>query len=159
MPDLIDRVDLGGLTAPEQGNARDLQAALHDGTASVRKATGEVIEIPAALAELFETLARAAANGDPVSVRIGGSDLLTARQAAEELGISRTHLCKLMDTGEIEGTRAGTHRRISVDAIEAYRSARAAAAAVKYRDAVAGVPDVPDAPMPILEGAAPPRPR
>jgi excisionase family DNA binding protein len=158
MPDLIDR-DLTELSPPEQGEARALQAALHDKSATFCRAGGEPIAVPDALADLFEALARAAAEGQPVSIRIGGSALLTARQAAEALGMSRTHLCKLMDSGEIQGSRVGTHRRIAPEEIERYRAARADELAQRYADATRDLPDVPDEPMPKLAGRAPRRPR
>lgn len=157
MPDLIER-NLTELTAPEQGEARALQAALHDGAATFCRAGGQPVAVPEALVDLFEALAKAAAEGRPVSVRIGGGEL-TARQAAEALGMSRTHLCKLVDAGEIRGTRVGTHRRIPVEEVERYRGARASEIAQRYAAATRGLPDAPDEPMAKLSGSAPRRPR
>jgi excisionase family DNA binding protein len=157
MPDLIDR-DLTELSAPEQGEARELKAALHNGRATFSRAGGESIAIPDALAELFEVLTQAAADGQQVSIRIG-SRLLTARQAAEALGLSRTHLCKLMDAGEIAGSRVGAHRRIPLEEVDRHRRARTNEIAQRYAEAARDLPDVRDEPMPRLGGRAPRPPR
>src|SRR3954452_8184139 len=43
---------------------------------------------------------------------IDDSDVLSPNQAAEQLGMSRTHLYKLLDRGEIVSHRVGRDRRI-----------------------------------------------
>lgn len=45
---------------------------------------------------------------------IDDSDVLTPNQVAEQLGMSRTHLYKLLDRGEIVSHRVGRDRRIRV---------------------------------------------
>jgi len=49
--------------------------------------------------------------GDELAV-VDGSPVLTPKQAAERLGMSRTHLYKLLDRGEIVFHRVGRDRRI-----------------------------------------------
>ena len=46
--------------------------------------------------------------------------LLTAREAADVLGISRTKVYDLLRVGEIESVRIGGARRIPSDALTAY---------------------------------------
>lgn len=45
---------------------------------------------------------------------IDGAAVVTPNQAAERLGMSRTHLYKLLDRGEIVSHRVGRDRRIHV---------------------------------------------
>ena len=52
---------------------------------------------------------------------------LTPNEAAERLKMSRTHLCKLLDRGEIPFRKVGTHRRILVSDLVAFNEKRHAA--------------------------------
>jgi excisionase family DNA binding protein len=57
------------------------------------------------------SLSRYAREADELIVS-GDSETVTPSQAAERLGMSRTHLYKLLDRGEIVFHRAGRDRRI-----------------------------------------------
>lgn len=148
---------LGAMAPADRAMADDVREALDREPHFVTNG-GREIAIPAGLADLFEDLAAAAARGETVAIRIGEPVALTARQAANELGMSRTTLCKLMDRGEIAGTRVGTHRRIPAAEVERYRSVRGRAAAAGYEAAIAGLDDVEDEVMTKLPGRAPKRP-
>lgn len=65
------------------------------------------------LRDVLMSLSRCVREGDEVIV-IDGSQTLTPSQAAERLGMSRTHLYKLLDRGEIVFHRVGRDRRIRV---------------------------------------------
>lgn len=53
---------------------------------------------------------------DGGEIRIAGKDdFLTPKEAATQLGMSRTHLYKLLDRGELPYYFVGTHRRIRID--------------------------------------------
>ncbi|WP_232333605.1 helix-turn-helix domain-containing protein [Agromyces laixinhei] len=51
-------------------------------------------------------------------------DLYTTTESATILGISRATLMKLIDSGEIEAVKVGTHHRVPADEIVAYQRER-----------------------------------
>lgn len=65
------------------------------------------------LRDLLLSLSRCAREGDEVLL-VDGDETITPKQAAERLGMSRTHLYKLLDRGEILFHRVGRDRRIRV---------------------------------------------
>jgi excisionase family DNA binding protein len=70
------------------------------------------------LRDLLLSLSRCVRAGDEVVI-VNGDKTITPNQAAERLGMSRTHLYKLLDCGEILSHRVGRDRRIRVrDLIE-----------------------------------------
>lgn len=65
------------------------------------------------LRDVLLSLSRCVREGDEIVV-IDSSKTVTPIQAAERLGMSRTHLYKLLDRGEIVFHRVGRDRRIRV---------------------------------------------
>lgn len=65
------------------------------------------------LRDVLLSLSRCVREGDEVVV-IDDSETITPNLAAERLGMSRTHLYKLLDRGEIVSHRVGRDRRIRV---------------------------------------------
>lgn len=65
------------------------------------------------LRDLLLSLSRCVRDGDEL-IAIDGDATLTPSQVAERLGMSRTHLYKLLDRGEILFHRVGRDRRIRV---------------------------------------------
>ena len=57
-------------------------------------------------------------------VTVDGSVDLTPSQVAERLGMSRTHLYKLLDRGEILSHRVGRERRINASDVLAFEQQR-----------------------------------
>jgi len=79
------------------------------------------VELPASL---FKTLIKVLAqigNGNTVAV-IPIQAELTTQQAADLLNVSRPHLIKLLDRGEIQHHMAGTHRRLRAQDVLNYKS-------------------------------------
>ena len=63
------------------------------------------------LRDLLLSLSRCVRDGDEV-VLMNGDPTITPSQAAARLGMSRSHLYKLLDCGEILSHRVGRDRRI-----------------------------------------------
>lgn len=84
---------------------------------------GEKIAIPPSIYLALRQVADALAAGGEVSVSLG-DPLLTTRQAAIGLDVSRSHLLKLLDSGELTFERVGSHRRIRGSEVARYREAR-----------------------------------
>jgi excisionase family DNA binding protein len=85
--------------------------------------SGEQIEFPDAL---FDWMVHAV---DQMSVGksaalIPEHDLLTTQAAANVLGVSRPHLVKMLEAGEIPFEKVGTHRRIRFGDVMSYARSR-----------------------------------
>lgn len=63
------------------------------------------------LRDVLMSLSRCVRDGDEIVV-IDNDRTITPSQAAQRLGMSRTHLYKLLDSGEIVSHRVGRDRRI-----------------------------------------------
>lgn len=85
---------------------------------------GEHVELPASVFAALTEVVRGMAAGQTMTLMPSGRQL-TTQQAAEVLHMSRPHLVKLLDRGEIPFERVGTHRRLRADDVLAYRGRRA----------------------------------
>lgn len=96
----------------------DHQPSLHD-------SDGHSVELSNAAAAGLRELLEAIADGDaPVVVRRAST--LTTQQAADMLNVSRPHVVKLIDRGDIPSHKVGVHRRVALDDLLAYRDRRRA---------------------------------
>ena len=100
------------------------------------EAGDEVLVVPRAgaalLAQVMDTLAR----GQGVAV-IPSEAQLTTQQAAEMLNVSRPYLIGLLESGQIEYSKVGRHRRIRFEDLMEYKrhaDQRSRAAADKMAD-------------------------
>lgn len=83
----------------------------------------EIIVLPASIVTLLLGMLRMKANGLTMALTpIHG--VLTTSQAADMIGVSRPHLIKLLDAGEIPHHKVGSHRRIRGEDVMAYKQNR-----------------------------------
>ena len=80
----------------------------------------ETVDIPTPAVRLLREVLDQMAHGRGVALMPLHAEL-TTRQAAELLQVSRTHLVQLLDEERIPCRRVGTHRRVRVEDILAYR--------------------------------------
>ena len=104
---------------------RKLAAVLSGrGTVSARFGTAsketETIELPASAVRLLLDILEQMARGNAVTLMPVHAEL-TTKQAADLLGVSRTHLIQLLDEGKIAHRKVGTQRRIRAEDALKYR--------------------------------------
>jgi len=76
------------------------------------------------LRDVLLSVSRCISEGVDLAVIEAASVTLTPAEAAERLGMSRTHLYKLLDRGEIASHRVGRDRRIRVADLVAFEERR-----------------------------------
>jgi excisionase family DNA binding protein len=93
-----------------------------EGPATVRLADdgGEQLVVPRAALELLSRILAHMASGHGVSV-VSAHTELTTQQAAALLNVSRPYLIGLLEAGEIEYRRVGTHRRVQAGSLLDYK--------------------------------------
>jgi excisionase family DNA binding protein len=82
------------------------------------------VELPASAFKALKSVAEAMAKGQTIALMPYGLHL-TTQQAADLLHVSRPHVVKLCDAGELPFERVGSHRRIRIEDLIAYRERRA----------------------------------
>lgn len=82
--------------------------------------TSEKIKIPLRILKLLAKILEATSQGKLISI-IPIATEMTTQAAAELLGCSRPHFVKLIETGEIDFTKVGRHRRVKYEDILAYK--------------------------------------
>lgn len=93
------------------------------GSPTLIGANGRRVELPESVYRLLKDITRNMQLGRAV-VLIPENQQLTTQRAADLLGISRPHLIKLLDAGELPYHKAGSHRRIYLKDLLAYQKRR-----------------------------------
>lgn len=83
----------------------------------------QLVTLTPLISEVMLELLRHLAKGEAVTL-VPMGEMLTTQQAADILNVSRPHLIKLVERGEIAHTMTGRHRRIRADDLFTYKRAR-----------------------------------
>ena len=86
----------------------------------ITTANGTALELPTSVAEDLAAVLQAAADGERALVFRSPNDL-TTEQAASVLGVSRPTVVRLIDEGKLPARMVGTHRRVTLSDVAAYR--------------------------------------
>lgn len=84
---------------------------------------GEELDVPPALFGLLVAVAEELARGNGVSV-LPLHRQLTTTEAAQLLNVSRPHVITLLERGELPFEKVGSHRRVRLADVLAYRQAQ-----------------------------------
>ncbi len=79
-----------------------------------------VVPLPARAVKMIVNILAAMAERTPISILPHTAEL-TTQQAADFLNVSRPHLVGLLDKGELRHRMVGTHRRITVGDLLAFK--------------------------------------
>lgn len=82
-----------------------------------------LISIPSDAVTYLEQILEHMAKGREVEI-VPGSGMMTTQQAADFMNVSRPHVVKLMETGELPFIKVGKHRRIDFKDLETYQNIR-----------------------------------
>jgi excisionase family DNA binding protein len=111
------------LPESEEEQIRELNHILRLGTPALVGAGGERLELPHTVFQLLKDIARNMQLGRAV-ILVPENQQLTTQRAADLLGVSRPHLVKLLEAGDLPHHRAGSHRRIYLKDLVAYQKRR-----------------------------------
>ena len=84
---------------------------------------GKRVSVPAHMQRALRQIAVASAAGRRVTVVPNEVDL-TTQQSAELLNVSRQYVVRLVDEGKLPAAKTGTHRRLRLADVLAYKSVR-----------------------------------
>lgn len=107
----------------EESQIRELNRMLQLGAPALVGADGERVELPVSVFRLLKGITRNMQAGRAV-VLVPENQQLTTQRAADLLGVSRPHLIKLLESGALPYHKTGSHRRILLKDLVAYRRRR-----------------------------------
>jgi excisionase family DNA binding protein len=95
----------------------------HDMPPKLLTSNGEQLDLPESLLHLLKQAVHDMSQGRAV-ILVSRDRLLTTQEAADILNVSRPYLVKLLEENRIPYTKAGTHRRIDLEDVIAYKQKR-----------------------------------
>lgn len=107
----------------QQVDSRLPSSASARGTIFVRSRSGREVPLPPSVYGVLEQVVDEMVSGNAVRA-IPGEAELSAQQAAELLNVSRSHLVKLLERGELPNPRAGISHRIVLKDLLVYKERR-----------------------------------
>jgi excisionase family DNA binding protein len=110
-------------TSKEQQEVVDIYAKLRESEAKLIGADGKTEILPNNLYSFLLRLLADLRAGNSVTILQSRHELTTA-EAGKILGMSRQYLVQLLDEGEIPIHKVGTHRRLYVRDVLAYKARR-----------------------------------
>lgn len=81
---------------------------------------GETMSIPKRIMKVMTKVLGAMAEGKEIEITYSSPELST-QDAADFLNVSRPHLVKLLETKQIPFRKVGSHRRVLLEDLQAYR--------------------------------------
>ncbi len=108
---------------PQASNIAELKKLLDKSHPKLVGSDGEEIYLPESLYQLLRQTTHLLNQGKGVTI-VPNDRYLTTQEAADLLNVSRPYLYKLLDEGQIEFEKIGTHRRITVENIVKYKEVR-----------------------------------
>jgi excisionase family DNA binding protein len=118
----LDREPIAAPNADREA-LRGVEAMTQSGLELRVSAGDQSVELPEALRVVLEQAAHELVRGNRVSLLPLGR-MLTTRQAAEMLNVSRPFLIQLLEREEIPFEMVGTHRRVAIEDVLRYRAQR-----------------------------------
>lgn len=119
MPSILDPTTI---SEAHEAEVAELQRRLAGDRPTGRRGLHE-IALPDKLYRLLLKIVEDLADGKAVSLTSAAQEM-TSQQAANFLGVSRQFLVRLLDEGKIPFHRAGTHRRVYLQDLIAFRKER-----------------------------------
>lgn len=110
-------------SASEATQLRELRQLVKQGSVNVVGAKGRKVPLPRAVAGLLDEILKNMQAGKAVSI-VPEHQELTTQRAANMLGVSRPFLVRLLEEDELPYHMAGSHRRIYLKDVLAYKAKR-----------------------------------
>jgi excisionase family DNA binding protein len=100
--------------------AQQLRRNTDDAELFVRTRSGNVEALPHGFSQLVASMLEEVAQGHTVAL-VSEAEEVSTSAAAEFLGVSRPHVVKLIDSGLLPCRMAGSHRRVRMTDLMAYK--------------------------------------
>lgn len=112
-----------GVSSKEHANIRALRQLVQEGSVKIVGAKGRRAELPRAVAGLLDEILKNMQAGKAVSI-VPEHQQLTTQRAANLLGVSRPFMVRLLEEGELTFHMVGSHRRVYLKDLLAYKKRR-----------------------------------